>query len=248
MCGKPLPGCRHSCPKVCHMKDLEHEEFKCQVPCPKILCNLDHQCPKKCWEDCGPCKVYVRKQLPCDHVHNIHCYVDPKVHSCPTIVERVLPHCQHKAHMPCHSNPKTYPCPENCDTRIDCGHMCRMKCHRTEDPDHETYNCYEQCTKTNAGCTQKHPCLKKCYEDCGACTVKIKKVLPCLHTLENVECSLPVESIKCKKNCKKSLPCGHFCKKRCFEECGDCQVTVKKVIPACLHEAMVGYITITIIV
>ncbi|KAK4316795.1 hypothetical protein Pmani_012053 [Petrolisthes manimaculis] len=237
VCGKPLPKCNHCCPKICHMQDLNHDQYKCQVPCPKILCGLNHQCPKKCYQDCGPCMVVVKKKLPCTHIHNIECHIDPKRHPCPTVVEKVIPHCQHKVNMPCHKDPKTFPCPEKCDTRVDCGHMCRQKCHATQDPDHLTYNCYEKCTRINTGCTQQHPCLKKCYEDCGACTVKIKKVLPCQHALDNVECALPVENIQCKKNCKRNLPCGHHCKKLCHEKCGDCKVKVKRTIPSCGHEA-----------
>ncbi|KAK3878843.1 hypothetical protein Pcinc_016532 [Petrolisthes cinctipes] len=203
----------------------------------KILCGLNHQCPKKCYQECGPCMVVVKKKLPCAHIHNIECHIDPKRHPCPTVVEKEIPHCQHKVNMPCHKDPKTFPCPEKCDTRVDCGHMCRQKCHATQDPDHLTYNCYEKCTRINTGCTQQHPCLKKCYEDCGACTVKIRKVLPCQHPLDNVECSMPVENIECKKNCKRNLPCGHHCKKLCYEKCGDCKVKVKRTVPSCGHEA-----------
>ncbi|KAK3888095.1 hypothetical protein Pcinc_007833 [Petrolisthes cinctipes] len=236
MCGKTLPRCNHSCPKICHIQDVEHNEYKCQVPCPKILCGLHHHCPKKCWEECGPCMKYVKKQLPCGHVHNIHCYIAPKSYQCPTVVEKEILSCQHKVNMPCHQDPNTYLCPEECGARVACGHVCLWKCHQTSDPEHLTYTCNEKCTRINAECTEQHPCQKMCHEDCGVCIVEIRKVLPCQHIMEKVECSIPVESIECKKNCRRNLPCGHHCKKLCYEKCGDCKVKKKKTIPSCGHE------------
>ncbi|XP_050717644.1 NFX1-type zinc finger-containing protein 1-like [Eriocheir sinensis] len=235
VCAKPLPNCRHSCPRVCHMDDPEHEEYKCRVPCPKTLCSLDHKCPKLCHEICGPCMVILPKPLPCGHTHRIPCHVAPESHKCPTMVEKKIPACEHMVTMPCHHNPSTFTCPEDCDTRVPCGHKCRKKCHRTEDPDHLEYSCQEACTKINVGCTQKHPCHKKCYQECGACVVMVDKKLPCGHEQKDVECSQPAEKILCKKYCKKTLPCGHKCKRLCFKECGDCQVPVKKVVEACGH-------------
>ncbi|XP_069936734.1 NFX1-type zinc finger-containing protein 1-like [Cherax quadricarinatus] len=237
ICGGSLPHCKHSCPKICHMDDLQHEMYKCRVPCPKILCELDHQCPKKCWEKCTPCEVPVAKVLPCSHIHRIPCHVDPSSYKCPTEVIKEKPLCQHKVKMPCHYDPKVFPCPMDCDTRLDCGHKCRLNCHRTSDPDHILYNCLENCTRLNAGCSQNHTCIKKCYEECGSCTVKVKKILPCTHVVNKVDCSERVEDIKCHKSCIKTLMCGHPCKKVCYQECGNCAVKVKKTVPGCNHTA-----------
>ncbi|XP_069936521.1 NFX1-type zinc finger-containing protein 1-like [Cherax quadricarinatus] len=237
VCGGSLPDCRHSCPRYCHVDDQKHREYKCQVPCPKILCELDHQCPKKCWEKCTPCEVPVAKVLPCSHIHRIPCHVDPSSYKCPTEVIKEKPLCQHKVKMPCHYDPKVFPCPMDCDTRLDCGHKCRLNCHHTSDPDHILYNCLENCTRLNAGCSQNHTCQKKCYEDCGSCIVKVKKILPCTHVANKVDCSERVEDIKCHKSCIKTLMCGHPCKKVCYQECGDCAVKVKKTVPGCNHIA-----------
>uniref|UniRef100_A0A0P4VWJ6 RZ-type domain-containing protein n=1 Tax=Scylla olivacea TaxID=85551 RepID=A0A0P4VWJ6_SCYOL len=235
VCNRPLPNCRHSCPQVCHMGDRDHLEYKCRVPCPKVLCNLDHKCPKQCWEDCGPCMVILTKDLPCGHTHNIPCHVSPTSYQCPTQVEKVIPACQHQVTMPCHQDPAQFSCPEDCDTRVDCGHKCRKKCHRTKDPDHQQYLCMEPCTMISAGCSQKHPCLKKCYQECGSCVEKVEKKLPCRHVAKDVECSQPVEEIKCNQKCQKTLPCGHRCGRLCYRECGGCEVLVRKEVPTCGH-------------
>lgn len=239
-CGKSLPNCQHTCPKLCHMDDREHKEFKCLIPCPKILCELNHQCPKRCWERCGLCVVPVEKILPCNHRHTIHCHIPPEEFKCPTRVEKEIPLCQHRVEMACNRKPETYTCPLDCDTRLDCGHKCRQKCHRDRDPDHQDYDCREKCVKFNAGCTQNHPCQKKCYEECGGCVVLVKKTLPCGHEANNVHCSLPAEKVKCQEKCKKTLPCQHPCKKLCYAPCGDCQVKVKKTVPDCNHTATVS--------
>ena len=240
VCAKPLPNCRHSCPKVCHLDDVEHIIYKCEVACPKTLCSLDHKCPKVCWQECGPCMVLLAKPLPCGHIDKIPCHMDPASYNCPTTVVKVIPECQHEVTMPCHHDPSLFPCPEDCDTRVSCGHKCRKKCHRTKDPDHLEYLCNEMCTRINTGCSQNHQCLNRCYQECGSCTVLVNKKLPCGHEAKGVHCSEPEENIKCQKKCKRTNPCGHACKKMCYSKCGECDVLVKKVVPACNHSVTVS--------
>ncbi|KAK4325721.1 hypothetical protein Pmani_003664 [Petrolisthes manimaculis] len=236
ICSKPLPRCNHLCSLMCHVYNLNHNQYKCQEPCLK-MCDLKHQCRKKCWKECGFCMVKVEKKLPCDHIHTMHCYITPENYPCHTIVEKEMPNCQHKLKIPCHEDPTTFPCPEKCDVRLDCGHMCLWKCHATRDQEHLEYKCYKKCTRISAECTQQHPCMKRCYEDCGKCTVVIEKVLPCQH-IKGVKCFIPVENVECEEPCEKNLPCGHQCQKLCYEKCDDCQVQLKRIIPSCGHEAM----------
>lgn len=233
-CNRPL-SCGHNCPKLCHLQDIDHENYNCRVPCPKLLCELEHPCPKKCFEKCGPCKVMVPKTLPCTHSHTIQCHIAPENYDCPTPVERIIPACQHKVTMPCSAKPADFICPEDCDIRVDCGHMCRQKCHVKRDPEHKKYNCFQKCTRLNAGCTENHPCVRQCYEECGACVTEITKVLPCGHTAKNVPCHIPAEEYQCQQKCKRTLSCGHACKKMCNKPCGNCQVKVKKTVPECGH-------------
>ncbi|KAK7024594.1 NFX1-type zinc finger-containing protein 1, partial [Halocaridina rubra] len=235
-CNKTLLKCGHACPRLCHLDDRNHLYYKCKVPCPKVLCKEDHACPNMCFEECPPCKVVLNKLSPCGHTNEMECCIDPKNFKCPIKVEKKLPHCQHIVTMPCYCDINTYQCPKACDTRLECGHQCRKKCHRTRDPDHLQYKCEQTCMKLNSGCSQNHKCQRLCSEECGNCLLKIKKMLPCGHEAKNVECFTPSEEILCKEKCKKTLPCKHPCKKLCYALCGNCLVKVKKTVPDCQHE------------
>ncbi|XP_076063757.1 NFX1-type zinc finger-containing protein 1-like isoform X2 [Oratosquilla oratoria] len=235
-CPKFLPRCGHPCPKVCHVIDKGHEDVRCKLDCPEILCKRDHQCPLKCWQECEPCKVLVRKRLPCGHTDTIPCYVKRKEYDCKEIVDKRIPTCDHVVPMACHKDPQYFKCPLPCDTRLECGHKCRFNCHQTNDPDHEEYRCFADCEENPEGCSKDHKCTKKCYEECGKCMFKVDKVLPCGHEQKNVSCSKPPEEIECRKKCKEFLSCGHKCKKMCFEECGGCMEIVEKTVPSCNHK------------
>ncbi|KAF2902956.1 hypothetical protein ILUMI_03225 [Ignelater luminosus] len=209
-CNKMCDGllkCGHTCPKICHVEDKEHINTECSVICSKILCENNHQCEKRCYEDCGECKfpmertlqcfhtqmvpcyldlseykcqIPVEVDLPCGHKQKISCSADVSAYQCTVPVEASLP-CGHKVQdKPCFKNIETYPCPFPCDTRVEsCGHTCSKQCHVKDDPDHLHYYCYK-------------PCLKA-YVDC-------------------------------------SMPDGekHPCTKWCFEQCPPCPVIVKK--------------------
>ena len=47
-------------------------------PCEKKLCDLGHNCLKKCWEDCGDRNVKIDKDLPCGHNLKIKCHIKPE--------------------------------------------------------------------------------------------------------------------------------------------------------------------------
>lgn len=234
-CSFSLPVCGHTCPKVCHMTNLEHKDVKCPLPCPKILCERKHPCPKKCWEECMPCVKPVQKAFPCGHVHYVECSRYNMRHKCPTSVERILPHCQHNAVMKCFEDPETYPCPVPCDIRLPCGHKCTRNCHVNDDPKHLKFKCEQTCPRSPEGCLYNHKCDKVCYEDCGRCFLPVKKKALCGH-IHTVECHTPSRQIICNQKCKRLLPCNHFCPRKCKEPCGGCTVTVKKKIMECQHE------------
>ncbi|XP_064087988.1 NFX1-type zinc finger-containing protein 1-like isoform X2 [Macrobrachium nipponense] len=234
-CSFSLPVCGHKCPKVCHMTDLKHKDVKCPLPCPKILCERKHRCPRKCWEECRPCVEKVPKEFPCGHVHNVECSRYNLRYRCPTTVERILPHCEHTAKMKCYEDPKTFPCPVPCDIRPPCGHKCTRECHVNDDPKHLTYKCEQPCPRSPEGCLHDHKCMKACYENCGPCFFPVKKKALCGH-VHSVECHTPREDIICNQKCKRLLPCNHYCPRKCKELCGGCTVTVKKKIQECQHE------------
>ena len=86
-CEIKLP-CGHICPKICHLNDRSHVEYRCNVPCARS-CDLGHPCPKKCWQDCKPCLSQVVKKLPCDHLQDVECHKDPNEEYCQTKMEKV---------------------------------------------------------------------------------------------------------------------------------------------------------------
>ena len=66
--------CGHVCDLMCHPIDPGHEQYECKKPCTKTLCDLDHKCPKKCYEDCGRCMKPLEKILPCGHLQKVPCF------------------------------------------------------------------------------------------------------------------------------------------------------------------------------
>ena len=238
-CSSVIPKCGHPCPRQCHFIDKDHENIVCPKPCVKVLCSLDHICPKKCWEVCGPCNFPVPRDLPCGHNHTFSCHIDPKDYKCPTKVEKTIPDCQHTVIMECHKDPSKARCPIKCDTRLDCGHVCRYTCHVKKDPEHENYNCFAKCPRLNAGCTNNHPCSKKCYEECNKCVIPVEKTAVCGHKHKSVPCHTKEDEIDCYKPCSKVLPCGHPCKRKCNQTCGNCTHIVTKIAD-CGHSMKVA--------
>ncbi|XP_023934805.1 NFX1-type zinc finger-containing protein 1 [Bicyclus anynana] len=245
-CNYNLP-CLHACPLMCHGYDRAHNETKCQLKCERVLCELNHVCPLKCMEECGPCKIKVLKTLPCGHQMSVYCHLepnDPKV-LCLTVVAAKLPSCGHEVKKSCYMAVEKVSCPVPCEYRVDkCGHVCTRKCHVNDDADHERYLCQKPCAKTKKGCTTvlegeagDHQCVKKCHEECDDCNVEVEKKRSACKHRERVACSKSPDEKPCRKKCARVLPCGHFCKKLCFEPCGtDCKQMMKKKIPGCEHE------------
>ncbi|KAJ8878732.1 hypothetical protein PR048_019318 [Dryococelus australis] len=87
------------------------------------------------------------------------------------------------------------------------------------------YKCRKPCTKTYTGCSKHHKCAKRCHEVCGDCTVLDQRKLECGH-MHKVACSKDLATVECHRGCNRDLLCGHKCKKKCFEKCGDCQEKV----------------------
>ncbi|KAG6452108.1 NFX1-type zinc finger-containing protein 1 [Manduca sexta] len=246
-------SCGHNCELFCHGYDRAHKTnaTRCHKKCERTICELDHKCPYQCWQECKPCEVLMTKTLPCKHLMNLYCHIDPEDKSvkCCTEVPCTLPACQHAGKKMCHEDLAKVRCTERCIYRLDCGHACMRTCHVNNDPDHEKYICKKQCERMKNGCTvvsddnqdlSKHVCDKLCHEQCSDCTVEVvKKRTKCKH-IYKVACNADVDAIVCRKNCARSLPCGHFCKSKCFEECGNCVEKVKKIIPECGHEIIIA--------
>ncbi|XP_046988818.1 NFX1-type zinc finger-containing protein 1-like [Schistocerca americana] len=231
--------CGHKCQSVCHVRNRFHENYKCYFPCERIpqQCPLGHKCLKKCFQDCGDCKMPMENVLPCTHVKTLACHVNASEYQCQEVVEAVLEPCSHKTKKLCFQDIQKLHCPFPCEDRLVCGHSCVRNCHAGDDPDHLEYKCNKPCEKNNAGCKKNHKCYKKCYEECGECVVEVKVQLSCGHT-HQIHCSSDPSEVKCRRNCKRTMECGHKCHLLCFEQCGNCAVKVQKVIPDCGHEVL----------
>ncbi|XP_049773523.1 NFX1-type zinc finger-containing protein 1-like [Schistocerca cancellata] len=232
--------CGHKCQSVCHVKNRFHENYKCYFPCERIpqQCPLGHKCLKKCFQECGDCETPMERELPCKHVKTLACHMDVNKYRCKEVVEAVLEPCNHKVNKLCFQDVKSVHCSFPCEDRLLCGHSCVRNCHAADDPDHLEYKCNKPCEKNNAGCKRNHKCNKKCYEECGDCVVEIKVQLNCGHT-HQIRCSSDPSEVKCGRDCKRTMECGHKCRLLCFQPCGNCPVKVQKVIPECGHEVVV---------
>lgn len=236
-----IMNCGHVCPKVCHIIDRQHENISCKANCTKILCDNEHVCPKMCFEECGPCMVLMKRTLKCFHVINITCSTDLDTVKCMQLVTAKLP-CGHTdPNKLCHTSADVHVCPFPCAVRVEpCGHACRLSCHIRDDPDHLNYACRKKCEKPAKGCsTGDHKCKRDCYEDCSLCEVIVeKRRTTCTHRLQ-IPCNEDPNQVVCKMACRRMLPCGHACKKKCSETCGDCKVMVAKELSVCKHQVKV---------
>ena len=130
-------------------------------------------------------------------------------------------------------------CMKHCDFRLDCGHVCVYKCHPI-DPEHEEYTCEKPCTrkcKTNG--ENGHLCQKFCYQSCGVCLAPVTKEIPDCGHKQDVPCHQDPATFSCQAKCKKCCTTngddGHPCRKKCSQDCGNCEVIVAKEIPKCCH-------------
>ena len=124
-------------------------------------------------------------------------------------------------------------CTVPCATRLECGHVCEMVCHPT-DQEHKEYQCNKPCPKTL--CALNHKCPRRCYQDCGPCVELVTKCLPGCGHVQNVPCCKDPSEVECTSPCTKTLCCGHQCQNKCFEECTvRCTVFTKKTWP-CGHK------------
>lgn len=144
-------------------------------------------------------------------------------------------------------------CAETCGLRLDCGHTCVTKCH--SEPLHKVTRCMEACIRQYAVCGHSCPkrCWEECGLcnlsipsvplPCGHVAVSlqcheaqdltqvkcqqtvIKKVSLCGHEIK-VACHTDINKTKCRTICGENLPCGHQCKRPCWQ----CKSTSDKVV------------------
>ncbi|KAI1492178.1 hypothetical protein F5X96DRAFT_413793 [Biscogniauxia mediterranea] len=105
-----------------------------------------------------------------------------------------------------------------CDRRLDCGHICKSRCH--SEILHDTVKCLEPCPRPQKGCDHPCPlaCSKKCPPRCNEMLTELNLILPCGHIVSRAQCwqvqnpSLMI----CKELVKKTVPgCEHTTKVPC---------------------------------
>ena len=220
-------GCGHVCELKCHVYDTDHMEYTCDKQCIRV-CPNDHHCYKKCFEDCGDCKIPVVKTMPeCGHAQTMPCF------QCPLTWKCTAP-CDKKCG---NSHPCKKLCHEICDkclipvvkTMPECGHEQTMPCFQCP----LDWDCIAPCDKM---CENSHPCRKQCYEDCGNCLLEISKVISKCGHEQIMPCFEDPLEWGCLAKCEKMCRNKHPCKKRCYEDCNFCKVEMVISLPRCNHK------------
>ncbi|KAJ8401480.1 hypothetical protein AAFF_G00383990 [Aldrovandia affinis] len=226
-------ACGHVCTRLCHPTDAEHKEFKCTKPCAKTLCQDGHRCPKKCFEECGECKVLLVKKIPmCGHEQEVPCSVSLDSVICRIPCNKTLP-CGHMCAQACGES-CTHSCLQKVTVDLKCGHQRVMQCHVKQEADknQEPIKCWKKCDgELDCG----HACSGNCFQCSGGsahipCTSSCNVQLICLHRCQRecrqrcVPCSKPCETqcyhMKCPKLCSEDcLPCMALCGWRCKHHC-----------------------------
>ncbi|CAD6191512.1 unnamed protein product [Caenorhabditis auriculariae] len=247
LCGTKL-NCGHSCKRPCHPID-DHLQKPCELPCRKTCAVANHQCRKKCSEECGPCPALIVLRMPCGHVNELVCHSASKsvcssrcdqklpcghrcaakcgercTQKCEEPVNHVYKLCGHRAEVPCWtvSAGRPPPCEAKCEEELMCGHDCPDKCGEP---------CQVMCKKLIERTLHcGHIITIECHQENKfvKCEVTFKqKMNPCGH-LCLVECGTSDSSEFCTEACSEKLSCGHICGARC----GDCRRNGKHICHA----------------
>ena len=123
-----------------------------------------------------------------------------------------------------------------CESRLDCGHTCKLPCHEHNPDDRVT--CKAECGRTI--CTNGHKCKRLCHQRCvTVCRELTEKELPCGH-LKKIACNLPPSGAVCRDRCEKLLPCKHPCANECSMPCTTrCEEKTTKTDWDCGHRVNV---------
>ncbi|RXG56519.1 NFX1-type zinc finger-containing protein 1 [Armadillidium vulgare] len=232
-------SCGHQCNRKCHpLYDVNHLQYKCYFECERKppLCEFNHKCIKKCYQECGTCTVPMDRELKCGHImNNIECGTlekdikcDKKCHrilkcghvcssqcgegcgDCTEIVKKVFPSCNHRIRGTCSVLENIKFCPVKCEKILSCGHICK----------------------------------KTCGEKCGDCMEEIDKIIPECNHIAKVPCSISPSIEYCYGNCTKTLVCDHKCAEKCNEPCtSNCENLVENYCSR-NHKVLVKNVTL----
>ncbi|XP_019853694.1 PREDICTED: NFX1-type zinc finger-containing protein 1-like [Amphimedon queenslandica] len=182
----------------------------------------------------GGCDMPCTYRLDCGHQCKRSCHLtdlDHEDYKCNEPCERLCANGEHPCKSKCYKD-----CPPCKVTVIktvpSCpfGHTQEVKCCE----DLQNLKCLSKCpNKCENGI---HDCLLKCWEGCKPCTVLVKSVMPNCGHEQDLPCHSDPYLAWCFQPCSKKCPNGHICCKKCYEDCGNCEVPVLRKLPKCGHE------------
>ena len=175
----------------------------CEVTCEKIL-DCGHRCQKLCRQECGDCRVEVKKSIP-------QCNNTPK----------------HQIPVACSENVLGDSCPAPCEYILPCGHGCIAKCgssHRCVD---------EEVKRLTCGHTIDVKCIAQVAEASLTCTATCDHPMLCGHPCEGdcMKCLRGRMHVGCRQRCRRTLVCNH----RCRALCGVCPSCPRQCESRCAH-------------
>ena len=199
-----------------------------------------HPCRSLCYEQCGPCKVWVEPLvLPCGHTASGGICGDPPPPCTHLVSAGQSSLCPHEARVLCgaSSSVESPPCTQPCGARLSCSHLCTGTCsdcsrhglHQSCQADCARilvcgHPCPAVCGALCPPCTRRCPlgcshgqCRAKCGEECSNC--KEKCSWRCQHKKCSKKCSADCRRTRCEEKCDKKAPCGHPCAAPCGELC-----------------------------
>ena len=210
----------------------------CDLPCDEQLpCKL-HKCQKSCmpFHDHQKCTRPVPDKFPdCGHSVIRKCCEELRHLRCQTEIYFSFM-CKHLGMRKCSKEYETKSCEKDCETMMDCGlHRCKKICGKP----HSHLECDETVNFTFDLCG--HTAAKLCHENPKSklCQTKVKRKLPCTHTVR-IACHKPLPTTCHQKVDYKFPDCSHPSpsKKRCSDEIADvCIHKLKHMCPNCKRES-----------
>ena len=217
---------------------INSPDLICKLPCNEQLpCKL-HECQKSCmpFHDHQKCTRPVSdKFLDCGHNVSRKCCEELRHLRCLTEISFSFM-CKHSGMRKCSEEYSTKRCEKDCEQMMDCGlHRCKKICGKH----HFHLECHETVNFTFDLCG--HTATKLCYEnpESKLCQKKVKKKLPCNHTVR-IACHEPLPTT-CHQRVDYKFPdCSHPSpsKKRCSDKIESvCVHKLKHMCPNCNRES-----------
>ena len=164
----------------------------CNLPCDEQLpCRL-HECQKSClpFHEHQKCTHTVSDKFSdCGHNVTRKCFEELRHLRCQAKIDFSFM-CKHLGMRKYSEDFATKSCKKDCEKMMDCGlHRCKKKCGEQ----HSHFKCEEKVNFTFDLC--RHTAVKLCYKnpESQLCQTKVKKKLPCNHTVR-IACHKPLST------------------------------------------------------